>query len=151
MLKKFGGKVVCVDATIGTNAYEFKLITLLVVDEYGEGFPVAWCIANREDRVLLIEFFTSIRTKCGMVRPQWFMSDMADQYHLAWVSVFDDSPRKLVCTWHVDRAWRGALQQHVQGDGEASCCVQPAEGPLRRAGCRQVHHLNWQGTYSNIQ
>ena len=57
MLKKFGGKVVCVDATIGTNAYEFKLITLLVVDEYGEGFPVAWCIANREDRVLLIEFF----------------------------------------------------------------------------------------------
>ena len=115
MLKKFGGKVVCVDATHGTNAYEFKLITLLVVDEYGEGFPVAWCIANREDRVLLIEFFTSIRTKCGMVRPQWFMSDMADQYHLAWVSVFDDSPRKLVCTWHVDRAWRGALQQHVKG------------------------------------
>ena len=37
------------------------------------------------------------------------------QYHLAWVSVFDDSPRKLVCTWHVDRAWRGALQQHVKG------------------------------------
>ena len=73
-----------------TNAYEFKLITLLVVDEYGEGFTVAWCIANREDRVLLIEFFTSIRTKCGMVRPQWFMSDMADQYH--HVSVFDDSP-----------------------------------------------------------
>ena len=35
------------------------------------------------------------------------MSDMADQYHLAWVSVFDDSPQKLVFTWHVDRAWRG--------------------------------------------
>ena len=47
--------MVCVDATQGTNAYEFKLITLLVVDEHGEGFPVAWCIANREDRVLLIE------------------------------------------------------------------------------------------------
>ena len=105
--------MVCVDATQGTNAYEFKLITLLVVDEHEEGFPVAWCIANREDRVLLIEFFTSIRTKCGMVRPQWFMSDMADQYH--HVSVFDDSPQKLVCTWHVDRAWRGALQQHVKG------------------------------------
>ena len=37
MLKEFGGKVVCVDATQGTNAYEFKLITLLVVDEHGEG------------------------------------------------------------------------------------------------------------------
>ena len=31
MLKEFGGKVVCVDATHGINAYEFKLITLLVV------------------------------------------------------------------------------------------------------------------------
>ncbi len=29
MLKKFGGKVVCVDATHGTNAYEFKLITYI--------------------------------------------------------------------------------------------------------------------------
>ena len=115
MLKKFGGKVVCVDATHGTNAYDFKLITLLVVDEYGEGFPVAWCITNKEDQVLLIEFFTSVRTKCGMVRPQWFMSDMAEQYYLAWVSVFDSTPKKLLCTWHVDRAWRGALQQHVKG------------------------------------
>ena len=115
MLKRFGGKVVCVDATHGTNAYDFKLITLLVVDEYGEGFPVAWCITNKEDRVLLIEFFASVRTKCGIVRPLWFMSDMAEQYYLAWVSVFDRAPRKLLCTWHVDRAWRGALQQHVQG------------------------------------
>ena len=49
MFKKFGeGKVVCVDATHGTNAYDFKLITLLVVDEYGEGFPCTWCITNIE-------------------------------------------------------------------------------------------------------
>ena len=42
MFKKFAeGKVVCVAATHGTNAYHFKLVTLLVVDEYGEGFPVA--------------------------------------------------------------------------------------------------------------
>ena len=116
MLIKFAeGKVVCVDATHGTNAYDFKLITLLVVDEYGEGFPVAWCITNKEDRVVLIEFLSSVRTQCGMVRPLWFMSDMAEQYYLAWVSVFDSTPRKVLCTWHVDRAWRGALQQHVTG------------------------------------
>ena len=114
MLRKFAEvKVVCVDATQGTNAYEFKLITLLVVDEHGKGFPVAWCIANREDRVLLIEFFTSIRTKCGMVHPQCFMSDMADQYH--HVSVLDDSPQKLVSTWHVDRAWRGPCSSMSRG------------------------------------
>ena len=54
MLKKFGGKVVCVDATHGTNAYDFKLITLLVVDEYGEGFPVAWCVTNKEDNIVAL-------------------------------------------------------------------------------------------------
>ena len=116
MLIKFAeGKVVCVDATHGTNANDFKLITLLVVDEYGEGFPVAWYITNKEDRVVLIEVSSSVRTRCGIVRPLCFMSDMAEQYYLAWVSVFDSTPRKLLCTWHVHRAWRGALQQHVTG------------------------------------
>ena len=48
------------------------------------------------------------------------MSDMAEQYYLARVSAFDDTPRKLLCTWHVDRAWRGGgggggLQQQVTG------------------------------------
>ena len=145
MLKKIGGKVVCVDATQGTNAYEFKLITLLVVDEYGEGFPVAWCIANREGRVLLIKFFTSIRTKCGMVGRQWSMSDMADQYH--HVSVLDDSPQKLVCTWHADRAWRGALQQHVKG----------LRGKLLRVLSEElavdkfITLISKKGTHNNIQ
>ena len=105
MFKKLAeGKVVCVDATQGTNAYDFTLVTLLVVDEYREGFPVVWCSTNKEDRVVLIEFLSSVHTWCGMACPLWFMSDMAEQYYLAWVSVFDSTPRKLFCTWHVDRA-----------------------------------------------
>ena len=41
MFKKFAEvKVVCVAATHGTNAHDFKLVTLLVVDEYGEGFQL---------------------------------------------------------------------------------------------------------------
>ena len=116
VFKKFvEGKVVSVAATHGTNANDFKLVTLLVVDEHGEGFPVVWCTTNKEDRAVLIEFLSSVGTRCGMVRPLWFMSDMAEQYYLAWVSVFDGTPRKLLCTWQVDRAWRGALQQHVTG------------------------------------
>ena len=67
MLKKFAeGKVVCVAATHGINAYDFKLVTLLVVGEHGEGFPVAWCTTNKEDRAILIEFLSSVRTRCGV-------------------------------------------------------------------------------------
>ena len=65
--------------------------------------------------MVLIGILSSVRTQCGIVRPLWFMSDMAEQYYLAWVSVFDGTPRKLLCIWHVDRAWQGALHQHVTG------------------------------------
>ena len=80
-----------------------------------EGFPVAWCITNKEDRVILIEFLSSVRMRCGMVRPLWLCQTWRSSTTFAWASVFDSTPRKLLCTWHVDRAWRGALQQHVAG------------------------------------
>lgn len=47
---------ICMDSTHRTNMYDFKLITLLVLDNYGEGIPVAWAISNREDVTMLIQF-----------------------------------------------------------------------------------------------
>ena len=44
MLLKFGHKGICYDSTHGTNAYDFNLTSLLVVAEFGQGFPVAWCL-----------------------------------------------------------------------------------------------------------
>ena len=34
---KFSDKILCTDATHGTNAYRFKLITCIVVDEFNHG------------------------------------------------------------------------------------------------------------------
>ena len=34
-------QTICIDSTFGTTSYNFTLITVLVVDEYGEGYPVA--------------------------------------------------------------------------------------------------------------
>ena len=31
------GKVMCVDATHGTNQYGFKLVTVMIADHYGQG------------------------------------------------------------------------------------------------------------------
>ena len=39
------------------------------------------------------------------------MSDLAEQFYNAWVATFNNRPHKLVCTWHVDRAWRENLKQ----------------------------------------
>ena len=73
MLMKFGNSTVCVDATHGTNMYDFHLITLLVIDEYGEGIPVVWVITNREDALLLMEFLKEVKKRTGSLTPQWFM------------------------------------------------------------------------------
>ena len=33
--------------------YDFYLITIVVVDEFGKGIPVGWAISNREDGCIL--------------------------------------------------------------------------------------------------
>ena len=111
MKNQCNGRVVCIDSTHGTNAYDFHLITIVIVDEFGEGFPVAWCISNREDQILLTNFFNGIKRRIGVVSPAWLMSDLAEQFYSAWVASFGNRPKKLVCTWHVDRAWRENIRQ----------------------------------------
>ena len=45
MMVKFGNNI---DTTHGTNMYDFNLLTLMVMDEFGEGLPVLWAICNRK-------------------------------------------------------------------------------------------------------
>ena len=109
VLEKFGTNIICMDDTHGTNSYDFSLITVLVVDEFGEGYPVAWCLCNRTDKYILIDFLMAVRNRVGAIKATWMMTDDAEQFFSAWVAVFGLGPCKLLCTWHVDRAWRGAL------------------------------------------
>ena len=41
------------DSTHGTNVYDFHLITILVLDDFGEGVPVGWMISKCEDAVVI--------------------------------------------------------------------------------------------------
>ena len=61
MLQKFGAKGVCIDSTHGTTGYDFYLTTPMVIDEFGSGFPVAWCLSNHEDTVFMSVFFEPSR------------------------------------------------------------------------------------------
>ena len=53
----FANKGICCDSTHGTTGYDFTLTSLLVIDEYGEGIPVAWCISNHENFKFMKTFF----------------------------------------------------------------------------------------------
>lgn len=48
MCKTFMKKVICMDSTHGMSVYKFLLVTIVVVDGFGEGVPVGWMLTNRE-------------------------------------------------------------------------------------------------------
>ena len=62
------------DNTHGTNSYDFSFITVLVVDEFGEGYPAAWYLCNRTDKYVLIDFFMAVRNRVGAIKARWVMT-----------------------------------------------------------------------------
>jgi len=109
MLKKFGTDCICMDGTHGMNAYDFEVVTLMVIDDMRQGFPCAFFISNRTDSVSLGIFLTEVKNKVGSIQAKTFMSDMAESFYNAWKDVMSPVERRLYCTWHVDRAWKNNL------------------------------------------
>lgn len=111
---KFGGEAICMDSAHSTNVYDFCLVTILVIDDFGEGVPVGWMISNREDAAALRQFLLKVRNVCGDIQAKVFMSDDADNFYNAWKSIFTVSKtKKLICAWHIDKSWRKGVQEHV--------------------------------------
>lgn len=44
------------------------------------------------------------------------MSDDCDAYYNAWRQVMGESAKRLLCSWHVDRAWQRNIKSKVCGD-----------------------------------
>ena len=80
MLKTFGHDTVCIHTTHSINLYDFSLITLVMIGEYGKGIPIAWMFSNREAAISLIPFFAAIKGSSSIISPSWFMSGDADNY-----------------------------------------------------------------------
>ena len=123
LLQKFGNDGICVDTTHGTNMYDFLLTTVMVVDDFGTGQPVGWCMANHETFPFVKVFFDALIKNSGNFSPKWFMSDLAPQYYDAFSEVSNSIPKKLFCTWHVDKAWREEIKKMVSGSMEVEAEV----------------------------
>jgi len=106
MAQLFGNNIIAVDTTHGMNQYNYDLTTLMVVDEFSNGFPVAYMFPNRKNTCIFQHFFRSIKEKVGNITAKTFMSDMDDTFYNAWVSVMGGATYTLYCSWHVDRAWQ---------------------------------------------
>ena len=76
------------DSTHGTNVYDFLLVSIMVVDSYGEGLPVAWALTNHEDTTVLTEFLKELKTRTGDIHSEVFMSDDTQQFYNASMVAF---------------------------------------------------------------
>ncbi|XP_054280779.1 uncharacterized protein LOC128998596 [Macrosteles quadrilineatus] len=117
MLKKYGGDVICMDSTHGTNAYNYEMTTLLVLDDMRQGFPCAFYFSNRNDHVGIKIFLQSIKNRIGCINTKILMADMAAVFYNSWKSVMGDVEKRLFCTWHVQRAWQKKVN-HIKNEGK---------------------------------
>ncbi|XP_060845994.1 uncharacterized protein LOC132925633 [Rhopalosiphum padi] len=92
--------------THGLNAYDFELVTLLVVDDFGSGFPCCYMFTNLKDTTIYTVMFSTIKSKVGLISPITFMTDIVETFYSAWENTMGSVPHRLLCSWHVDRAWR---------------------------------------------
>ena len=65
-----------------------NLVTVVIIDEYGKGIPVAWMISNREDAIMLSKFFTAIKSIVGDISPKWLDADNC------WKATFGENVTK---------------------------------------------------------
>ncbi|XP_026465873.1 uncharacterized protein LOC113369306 [Ctenocephalides felis] len=113
-LLEFGTDKICVDGTHGTNGYGFQLHTLLVIDEFGSGIPVAFCFSNRQDELVFQIFFQKISEAVGKIKAKTFMTDDAPAYFNSWSHVMGLPENKLLCSWHVSRNWKRASAAKIR-------------------------------------
>ncbi|XP_037514529.1 uncharacterized protein LOC119390894 isoform X2 [Rhipicephalus sanguineus] len=114
LLRTLGTNRVCVDSTRGTTAFNYQLVTVLCVDEFGAGFPVAYCISNRTDEKAMATFFASVRSKTGQIPADIFITHDGLSFYNAWSEVMGRPKHRLLCTWHVRKNWRDTVNKHIQ-------------------------------------
>ena len=87
--------------------------------------PTAWCLSNRTDFGAIVDFLRAVQKNIALdIKPKWVMTDDAEQFYTAWVTVFGQGSQKLLCTWHVDRAWRRAVKNKIEDKGLAALVYQ---------------------------
>ena len=109
VLHKFASEKVCVDNTHKATDHDFQLTTVLTIDEFKAGCPVAYSISNRVDFVAMAEFFTAVKEKVRSIQAKVFMSDDAPAYNYAWTSIMGSPGHHLICSWLVYKNWRTNL------------------------------------------
>lgn len=107
---------ICMDSTHGTAGYGYLLTSIVVVDDFGNGVPVAFCLSSNSSEAEWKTFLEEVKKAIsklyggdGRIKAKTLMTDMDNSFYNAWVDVMGDVQYRLYCSWHVDQAWRRNL------------------------------------------
>lgn len=141
---KFGPKNICIDSTYyERNTYNIQLYTIMTMNEFGLGCPVAFCFSNRSDECLLKLFFRVIKSEVGQIQSKVFMSDDTLAFYNAWISVMGPVTHKLLCKWYIDRTWRDDLNKINGGFEKKTLVYKTLNGLLQLRSIEEfkIHHV----------
>ncbi len=104
---------VCIDARHGMGQHEdaITLTTFIVPDDNMQGRPVAHFLSTGTSQEVMQPVFQAIKDLSGPLSIEWFMSDDDMAFYNTWSAVFGAPTHKLLCKWHVLRAWEKALKK----------------------------------------
>lgn len=112
MLRKCGkDATICLDSTHGTAGYGYSLTSIVVIDEFGNGMATAFCLSSNTSQVewktfleVVLEAMEGVPIAARVV-----MTDNDSSFYNAWVKVMGPVQHRLLCSWHIDQAWRRNL------------------------------------------
>ncbi|GBO36450.1 hypothetical protein AVEN_162887-1 [Araneus ventricosus] len=110
----YGKTCVMIESTHGTNQYSFELLTVMVHDENHEGLPAAALFSSRMTCEVLLPFFEAIKQRLPNMTTNILMTDDTTSFLNAWEKVFQDNPRHLLCSWHINKNWNANIQSKIK-------------------------------------
>lgn len=117
MLLKWGPDgTIFLDSTHGTNSYKYQLTSIVVLDEFGNGLPTAFCLSADVSANEWETFFVTIKEELSkktghetVIKAKTIMTDNDSSFYNAWSKIMGHTPYRLLCAWHIDQAWRRNL------------------------------------------
>ena len=112
MWNECAGLAVSIDSTFNMSRHRLRLVTIILLSQKEQGFPVATMLTNREALPTVACFFKAIRRVVKNVNYTFLMSDDSQVYHKAFTRVFG-KVNHILCTFHLYQAWRKYARKMV--------------------------------------
>lgn len=106
MCQKFSSDNVCIDTSYSSTKGQrsnYELTTVLVIDDYDEGFPVAYMLSLSVNSENLITLFNSLKNFVGPLHPSSFICDEMDLFHGAWADVMGPVEKRSAYSQLIDK------------------------------------------------